>query len=149
MKDLKKSICDIQPLSSAAEKPGHYYAQPATIEKGRTTWEWKFPDGHQITFYQRPAGTLFGGHFHKGDDPSKNPERLLVLSGRFAIDFKLSKDGPWISEVIDASNGPVELIVYPNVLHRLVAEKDTWYIEYRVTHFNPSKPDTYEEDLFV
>ncbi len=115
--------------------------------RGKRTWAWKFRDGRQIPYYTRHKGEIFGGHFHKGEDPSKNPEYFLLLFGSFRITF-MTRSGKILREVIDASRGPIEVVVYPNLYHTLKAIKDCGYIEYRVTHFNPKKPDTFRWDEF-
>lgn len=117
--------------------------QPANLsnDRGRRTWEWKISDGRQITVYSRRAGEVFGMHFHKGEDPSKNPERFLLLSGRVRVRFSSGKKKS--VKILDANLNPVELIIYPNVLHEFTAETDCLYIEYRLTHFDPNSPDTY------
>lgn len=57
-----------------------------TDPKGKNTWEWKFRDGRQITVYRRPRGFVTC-HVHSGSDPSKNPERMLLLYGKAQITF--------------------------------------------------------------
>lgn len=94
--------------------------------------------GKQITLYFRNKGDPCGGHFHKGEDPSKNPERFLPLQGRLHLytfngkrlqDFHL-KPGQ-------------ELIIPPNILHFLAIEEDSVFVEYRTTVFDRNHPDSY------
>ncbi|MDP3726343.1 MAG: hypothetical protein Q8R36_04065 [bacterium] len=116
--------------------------------KGRNTWEWHTSDnGRQITVYRRFAGELAGSHFHKGEDPSKNPEYFLLISG--IVEFE-SVDvlGNYEQIVLSAHNGPVELVIQPNVLHRMRIVADCCFIEDRVTRFNPEKPDTFPPSEF-
>src|SRR3989344_7960349 len=106
--------------------------------KGKYTWEWKFSDGRQVTVYRRQKG--FGtSHVHSGSDPSKNPERLLLLCGKAKIIF--FRPGPGINcvhEIIcDAKENPQEIVIQPGTSHRFEALTDVEYIEYRVTHFDP------------
>jgi len=100
------------------------------------TREWKQPGGHQITIYRREPGVEFGGHFHKGDDPSKNPEKILVIVGAMELIFG--------DESVIVSEGQ-EIIIYPETPHsaRVVGDKEVIYIEYRNTHFDKDHPDTY------
>src|SRR3989338_2655143 len=61
---------------------------PANLEDRRgPTTEWKFPDGCQITVFERKKGTKFGGHYHVGGDLSKNPERFYLVKGRVRAKF--------------------------------------------------------------
>lgn len=42
-------------------------------ERG-STFEWKLQDKRQITVLVRKKGSILGKHYHKGKDPSKNPD---------------------------------------------------------------------------
>lgn len=117
-----------------------------TTERGQLTWEWHV--GHyQITVYRRLAGTVFGAHFHKGIDTSKNPEHVLFLSGIVHVDL-LTKKGTQTSFVIDATENPEEIELYPNVLHRMRALTDCDYIEFRPTPFDPENSDSFGPEEF-
>ena len=44
------------------------------------TYEWcKGLLGQQVTIFYRNAGIIAGNHYHKGNDPSKNPEFFFLL----------------------------------------------------------------------
>ena len=118
-----------------------------SMPRGKHTWEWKMREGTQVTALQRQKGEFFGNHFHKGADPSKNPERILLLVGVMKVEF-LSRKGDYTEKVLDATNGPVELLVWPWHLHRFEGIEQCFYIEYRSTHFNPEAPDTYPAEDF-
>ncbi len=115
--------------------------------RGARTWEWRLADGKQISAMRRLKGEVFGNHFHKGDDTSKNPEFILFLDGVAQIEF-MDKDGKYSSVRLDAKNGPLELIIEPWVLHRLIGETDVLYIESRLSYFDPAAPDTYPAEEF-
>ena len=115
--------------------------------RGKRTWEWHLTNGKQISAMRRLKGEVFGNHFHKGDDPSKNPEFILFLDGKAIIEF-LDKNGKYSSEQIDAASGPLEIVIEPWVLHRLIGETDVLYIESRLSRFNPDSPDTYSAEEF-
>lgn len=106
-------------------------------------FEWKkFTDKTtvQLTSYARKMGNEFGNHFHKGSDPSKNPELFLLISGEARIwgfnkatkERKETKIGP----------GTV-LVIWPGVLHGFKALTDVVYVEPRVTEFSKENPDTF------
>jgi hypothetical protein len=116
-------------------------------ERGKRTWEWKMPDGRQVSVYRRLKGERFASHFHKGDDLSKNPERFLLVAGAMYAEF-LDMDGDEYVEIFDALQGPVELVIQPWVLHRMKALEDCLYVEYRVRPFDPEAPDTYPAEEF-
>ena len=121
-------------------------------EKGKRTWErpLEIPmlrPNHHVTVYFRKRGEKFAGHFHKGDDPSKNPEYFLLLRGKIQIRFQ-TKGGQKREVNVDASKGPAELTIQPLVLHSMRAIADCWYLEYRPRKFDPVKPDVYPPSEF-
>jgi len=103
--------------------------------------EWKLQDGHQITIYERLPGIKFGNHFHKGTDPSKNPERLFVVKGKMKVILK--KDEKEDEIVLSAGQ---EIIIYPGVIHSMetISDEPVILIEYRTNYFDPLEPDTFE-----
>jgi len=101
--------------------------------RGARTWEWKFPDGRQVTAYFRQKGERFAEHYHTGADPAKNPERFLLIAGAVLVNG---------DRRLDAAGGPVTLTIEPWERHSMEALEDAWYIEYRPTWFDPANPDT-------
>ena len=104
------------------------------------TLQWQFPPDWamtQITIYYRKAGQ-FAGHVHSGEDPSKNPEMLLIASGRIRVTL-VGLDGQ--TEVVELGEGSL-LTIWPKVKHSMEALTDVIIVEPRRTHFNPSRPDT-------
>lgn len=117
-------------------------------ERGKRTWEWKQADGRQITVYKRNKGESFAAHFHRGDDPAKNPELFLLIHGKMRAIFT-EPSGLRKTVWLDATQGkPVELVIQPFVLHEMKAVTDCTYIEYRPRYFNPEHPDTYPAEGF-
>ena len=109
------------------------------------TYEWcKGLPGLQVTIYQRKKGSICGNHFHKGDDPSKNPERFFLVQGTMRLKA-WNLHGEHMNCLVEAGT---EMILEPNVLHSLEAQTDVTYIEYRSTVFNKAKPDCYPAELF-
>ena len=131
---------------SALPNVDEYYKRQGS-ERGKRTWEWLLPGGQQITFYLRLARENFAGHFHKGDDPSKNPELFVLLRGKMKFVFR-DLEGNCASVTLDAATGPQCLTIQPWAFHDVVAETDVLYAEYRETRFNPDMPDTYPEEEF-
>tara|TARA_Y100000310_G_scaffold339688_1_gene433149 strand:+ start:4327 stop:4797 length:471 start_codon:yes stop_codon:yes gene_type:complete len=109
------------------------------------TWElWKNLQGLQTTIYERIHGKYSGGHYHKGEDDSKDPERLFLISGVVLFDACNPK-GEGLSRKIQVGT---ELIISPYVWHRTkVLSNSAVYVEHRSTVFDRENPDTYQENL--
>ncbi|MDD5173080.1 MAG: hypothetical protein PHG59_02975 [Patescibacteria group bacterium] len=116
--------------------------------RGRRTWEYKMAKGQQLSFYQRLKGEKFGNHFHKGEDPSKNPEIIIFTSGIVQIKFTYLS-GKEKNVIIDATKAPQKLLLFPYVLHANEAKTDCTYVEYRQTWFDKKRPDTFSEKEFL
>ena len=121
-----------------------------THPRGKTTWEFKMPGGMQLTTYFRQRGTTSGMHFHKGEDPSKNPEYIIVLIGMVYF-FTKDREGKTKSELVNVRIGenPTVIEVRPGIFHWMEYISDTLYAEPRITHFDPAHPDTFGEDEWV
>lgn len=108
------------------------------------TFNFKFPKPKplaQITAFKRWPGQEFGGHFHKGDDPSKNPEIMHIISGSMHINF--TSPAGLTSEAIF---GPGDVVtIFPDTKHkaRTVGSEPVIFIDARLTAFDPQNPDTY------
>ncbi len=120
----------IRDLEMLAEKPEEF------------AWCSQLP-GMQVTLYYRNKGDPCGAHFHKGDDPSKNPERFLPLAGKM---YFMAFDGKETAEF--ALQPKKELIIPPNIFHLLIIEEDSVFAEYRTTVFDKDHSDTYPQDKF-
>ncbi len=120
-------------------------------ERGKRTWEYKPDSEAQVSIYFRKEGETFAGHFHKGKDPAKNPEKFFLLCGKVGVKFT-DKSGKGSEIVLDAGEPtdprPVKLVIRPLVFHEMRAETDCWYIEYRSRHFDPDNSDTYPIEEF-
>jgi hypothetical protein len=102
--------------------------------------EWcKDLPGKQVTIYHRKAGITFGEHFHKGEDPSKNPERFFLIKGKLKLSAT-NKNQEKFEEIIEENT---EIIISPYVFHKMEAITDVSFIEYRSTVFNPQMSDTF------
>lgn len=110
------------------------------------TYEWcRGLPGMQVTFGERKAGTVSGKHWHKGEDPSKNPERFLLVYGRMRARFcdGLDTEEKLIQEPF------MELLIPPNILHAYIAVDDILFAEYRPTVYDRGRPDTYFAKDFI
>jgi dTDP-4-dehydrorhamnose 3,5-epimerase-like enzyme len=117
-------------------------------DKRGTVFEWKnFTNGKtvQITGYVRKKGVVFGNHFHKGTDPSKNPEFFFVIHG----EIELWAWNKFTDEeaTIRLTPGTV-MTIWPHVLHKCTAITDVVYAEPRITEFDKKKPDTFPPEEY-
>ena len=109
------------------------------FDKRGSTYEWKHSDGRQITVIVRKKGSKIGGHFHKGKDPDKNPERLFVAKGKMRAIF--ANEGTMHVKVLEEGD---YFTIPPGVAHgMIVIDEDLVLLEYRSTHYNKDKKDTY------
>ncbi len=111
-------------------------------DKGKRTFQFQFPDGRQFTYCTRHKGEIVGSHFHKGDDPSKNPEFTLLLSGEIEC-RTISIGGSVGITDVSAANGPVLIEIEPWLGHTFLCRTDCILGEYRKTWFDPTKSDCY------
>lgn len=97
----------------------------------------------QATDYYRFAGEEFGGHFHKGEDPSKDPELFKLISGKMEFCFYDKHQGRRVVTIDATDHVPVLLIIKPYLLHYANAITDVIFSEFRVTPFDPAHSDTF------
>ena len=101
--------------------------------------------GKEISIFQRNAGISFGNHYHKGDDPSRNPERFLLLKG--AVSF-------WAYNGITKERAEIvleeftEVEIDRGILHGSKAKTDVVFIEYRLNPYDEQNPDAYASETY-
>lgn len=81
---------------------------------------------HEGLLGMRKAGTWFGGHYHKGDQRSKSPERLVLLQGELLLYLK---DMDTQEEAVHQALAPREIHIQANVWHKLLAVTDVVFVE--------------------
>ena len=109
------------------------------------TYDWcKGETGLQVTICKRKKGIIFGNHYHKGEDPSKNPEKIFLINGKVRMKAE-NKLGQRFDIIIEED---CEIIIQPNVLHIFEALTDVAFIEYRSTVYDKEKPDTYPANTY-
>lgn len=107
-------------------------------QSGETLELFKGLLGRQVTFYRRNKNAVFGNHFHKGIDSSKNSEYFFVISGEIEATFYNGLSGEKETRRI----GPRSLLVIDkNVYHSFVGLTDVEFIEYRSQVFDPDADD--------
>ena len=109
-------------------------------------WEWKLVDGRQITICERKAGTRTGSHFHRGHDKSKKPERLFIARGRVQLTTIIHHNGTKKREktILEAGDS---VKIHPHTTHKLEILEDAIILEYRLSHFDRLKPDTFPVEI--
>lgn len=98
----------------------------STNEKGSThqLMEIKHPG---MLLASRKAGAEFGNHWHQGKSPSKNPEKLLLLSGRMKVWLKHLDSGQEEEHTLESQH---VVYIFPRVLHRFKALEDCQFLEF-------------------
>ena len=112
--------------------------------KGLTYELFKGIHGMQVTYCTRNVGKIFGDHYHRGDDPSKNPERVVLLSGSCAF---IACNGVE-TEIHFLNQTPLEIIIQPSVIHAFFPRENISFIEYRSTVYNHENNDTFTFGTF-
>lgn len=105
----------------------------------------------QITKCFRGKGCVAGNHYHRGDDPSKAPERFSLNYGKLDLivcdgaHFKERHfDIPW-----DGACAPrYEITINPCILHALLFHTAGGFDEWRTTQYCESHSDTYAPETF-
>ncbi|MES2777973.1 MAG: hypothetical protein V4722_27585 [Bacteroidota bacterium] len=80
----------------------------------------------QFMVAHRKAGSVSGNHYHAGKHVSKNPEKLIMMSGTAILDWKDLASGEAGSETVV---GPAEMWISPNVWHKVTAVNDFVMLE--------------------
>ena len=89
-------------------------------------------------FAERKKDTVSGNHFHQGISHSKNPEILLLTSGKIELNVS-SIDGENSQSFILESPKLIE--IKPNTLHTVIALTDIQFLEFN--SLEEHKADTF------
>lgn len=96
----------------------------------------------QFLLGQRNAGSISGRHFHQGKSPGKNPEILLLVSGKAEIFCRDIQTGEEMRQQVSA---PARIEISPNIWHELHAITDITFLEFNSlkehqqdTKYNPA-----------
>lgn len=107
------------------------------------TWEFttRSPSKGRILAF-RKKGTVSGNHWHKGSCPAKDPEELLMVSGKIKLSLK-----PFQEKEIQEEHlleAPILIHIPKNVYHRVEALTDISFLESNSIEEHAS--DTYYPD---
>jgi dTDP-4-dehydrorhamnose 3,5-epimerase-like enzyme len=112
--------------------------------RGGTFELFKGMPGRQVTLYKRKKGASFANHFHKGIDPSKDPELFFVVSGKVTL-FAKNKHGEEFECTVEDLTF---LTIDKNVYHEFVALTDVVFLEYRCTQFDSDNSDCFSKEEY-
>lgn len=79
---------------------------------------------HLIVFSK--AGAVRGRHYHKGISLTKSPEILILLSGKYTINWREANTNNTKTAMVDA---PARLEIPAYTWHELIAVTDCSFIE--------------------
>ena len=114
-------------------------------ERGESYKLFTNEQGVQIILCKRRKGTISGNHYHKGEDASKNPEKLYLISGKAILDLYNGLTGERLSVKIE---GGTEVRIYPHILHKFKALDDIVFLEYRSTVLDDNNKDSYPAESY-
>lgn len=82
-----------------------------------------------LGIYYRNKGAVSGRHYHKGTDPTKNPERHVLISGEAEL---YTKDLMTGEEATQKMTAPVVWEVGINIYHEVRALTDIIFLEQKM-----------------
>jgi len=97
-----------------------------------------------ISIFHRHIGKKNYGHFHKGDNPSRDPERLFMIKGKMKMWFE---DLQGRKKELIIKQGEV-LITPKYIFHQYEILEDAIFIEPRIKT-EEEFPDTYDYEEFI
>lgn len=89
----------------------------------------------------RKAGSISGRHYHKGDSPGKNPEKLVLMTGVLRLVCRdLNND----TEETYHIRAPKLIEIAPMIWHEVTAVSDISFVE--LNSLEEHAADTYRVD---
>lgn len=127
VRDIKKTM-----LTDQGDHLGHVFHWP--LEKVGI---------EHIYIYHRQKGEKNWGHFHKGENSSRNPERLYMVQGKMKMWFE-DLDGGKLELIIEQG----EILITPKLIwHQYEILEDAVFIEPRIKT-EQELPDTFNLEEF-
>ena len=104
-------------------------------------YEWNLPGKKQVIARVRKEGSKLAGHYHKGRDPSKKPERFFIAQGKVELTLVDQKGD---SETLILEKGH-NFEINPYIAHQMkvISKEDLILIEYRISPFHREDQDTH------
>ena len=120
---------------------------PVNVDERGRVYRWCTGlQGKEISIFQRQEGVSFGNHYHRGSDPSRNPERFLLLQGMASFWAFNGLTNERVQNVVVEEF--TEILVDKGILHGLKAMSDILFIEHRSTTFDQNSQDMYLADTY-
>lgn len=91
----------------------------------------------------KKKGCVSGSHYHLGNDPAKNPERLVICLGKVALQLAWP-DSLEAAVLLDLTKEDmiVKISIPPLIWHQLTWQSDGYLEEIRCTVLDPANDDT-------
>jgi len=96
--------------------------------------------GQHVLVYSRPDAVR-GGHYHKGNSLTKNPEIVILLSGICVINWR-EPNAQALSTI--TVEGPARIEVPPYTWHQFIFKTESVMLE--MNSLSEHAADTYYED---
>lgn len=113
--------------------------EPKTDARGYVCTYYHDRIGEHILLWSK-AGSVRGGHFHKGISLTKDPEILILISGTCILKWKEPNSSRLEIQKVTA---PAKIIIPPYTWHQLVFETDSALIE--MNGLSEHQADTFYE----
>lgn len=94
---------------------------------------------HLIAF--RKAGSISGRHYHKGISLTKDPEILILCSGRITVNWRSDNGKEQQSRIVE---GPAKIEIPVYTWHEIIAETDATFLE--MNSLSEHSADTFHDD---
>ena len=99
-------------------------------------YKWKDKEGKKVykfdcesskwIYIKLKKGVIAGEHYHKGENPLKNPEVNIILKGKMKYVLENVETGEKEEIIVE---GPVMLEIFPFVNHVIEALEDSFFLE--------------------
>jgi hypothetical protein len=102
----------------------------------------------QFIVAHRKEGTVNGRHYHKGSNPNKNPEELILMKGTIQVNWKKmpgAESGVPSESGSIRGIGPARIVIPANVWHEIIALTD--FVMLELNSAADGRNDTYRSDV--
>lgn len=96
--------------------------------------------GNHVLVYSKP-GAVRGGHYHRGLSATKDPEIVILCSGRCTIKWKVA-GGELQSQTVD---GPARIEIPPMTWHQFFFETES--VMFEMNSLAEHADDTFYDEL--
>ena len=133
MPKIVPEFFEILPIENTAHVPSGYTTYPIIQHEG------------EFIMGFREEGSVAGNHYHKGNSYSKNPQVILLSTGKIRLDLENLKTGEKQTFEIQA---PKWIKVYPYVWHVITGLTDFSFLEFNSATEN-GRDTHYDREQFI